>query len=97
MRSPALIALLAAGMLLGSLGARANAAGGRTQPRAAGSESSDATLSPYFWVKGGDATLDPLPLKSTSVKTSIAGVIAEVKVTQVYANTGKKPDRKSVV
>ena len=53
-------------------------------------ESADHTLSPYFFVKGGDSTLDQLPLKSTSAKVVIAGVIADVKVTQVYRNTGTK-------
>jgi len=51
----------------------------------------DRTLSPYFFVKGGDASLDQLPLKATSAKVAIAGVIADVKVTQVYRNTGTKP------
>ncbi|MBI3132223.1 MAG: VWA domain-containing protein [Acidobacteria bacterium] len=51
----------------------------------------DATQSPYFFVAGGDASLDALPLKSTSAKVAIAGVIADVKVTQIYRNTGTKP------
>lgn len=51
----------------------------------------DATLSPYFFVKGGEASVDQLPLKSTAAKVAIAGVIAEVTVTQVYRNTGTKP------
>jgi Ca-activated chloride channel family protein len=50
----------------------------------------DRTGSPYFWVKGGDAAVDGLPLKSTSAKVDIAGVIAQVTVTQVYKNTGSK-------
>lgn len=54
-------------------------------------ESTDTTLSPYFFVKSDDASVDQLPLKSTSAKVAIAGVIADVKVTQVYRNTGKKP------
>ena len=48
----------------------------------------DRTLSPYFFVKGGDSAVDQLPLKRTSAKVAIAGVIADVKVTQVYRNTG---------
>ncbi len=56
-------------------------------PRA---ESTDATLSPYFFVKSADASVDQLPLKFTSAKVAIAGVIADVKVTQVYRNTGTK-------
>ncbi len=50
----------------------------------------DATLSPYFFVPG-DSTLEQLPLKATSAKVAIAGVIADVKVTQVYRNTGTRP------
>jgi len=57
---------------------------------AAAVDSGDATLSPYFFVSGGDAALDELPLKATSAKVAIAGVIADVKVTQVYKNTGTK-------
>ncbi|MBS1766771.1 MAG: VWA domain-containing protein [Acidobacteria bacterium] len=52
--------------------------------------SDDQTRSPYFWVKGQEAA-EALPLKSTAVNASIAGVIADVKVTQVYRNTGSKP------
>ena len=48
----------------------------------------DRTLSPYFFVHG-DGTTDQLPLKSTDVAVSIAGVIADVKVTQHYRNDGK--------
>ncbi|MDR3682134.1 MAG: VIT and VWA domain-containing protein [Geothrix sp.] len=51
----------------------------------------DTTLSPYFFVQGGEGALDQLPLKSTSARVAIAGVIADVKVTQVYRNTGTKP------
>jgi Ca-activated chloride channel family protein len=51
----------------------------------------DATLSPYFFVKSEDTTVDQLPLKSTSAKVAIAGVIADVRVTQVYKTTGTGP------
>jgi Ca-activated chloride channel family protein len=51
----------------------------------------DRTLSPYFFVKSDDPDLDRLPLKSTSVKVDISGVIADVQVTQTYRNEGKKP------
>ena len=53
-------------------------------------EDADKTLSPYFFVKSEDPTLDQLPLKSTSVKADVAGVIADVLVTQVYKNEGKR-------
>ncbi len=49
----------------------------------------DKTLSPYFLVKSDDPDTDQLPLKSTSAEVSIAGVIADVIVTQVYKNEGK--------
>jgi Ca-activated chloride channel homolog len=53
--------------------------------------SGDRTLSPYFFVKSDDQDLERLPLKSTSVSVRISGVIADVLVTQVYTNEGKKP------
>jgi Ca-activated chloride channel family protein len=52
-------------------------------------ESDDRTLSPYFFVKSDDPAVDQLPLKATSANVNIAGVIADVKVTQVYKNEGK--------
>jgi Ca-activated chloride channel family protein len=54
-------------------------------------EAADKTLSPYFIIKNGDPTVDQLPLKSTSASVEIAGVIADVKVTQVYSNAGTRP------
>jgi Ca-activated chloride channel family protein len=51
----------------------------------------DKTLSPYFFVKSDDPEVDQLPLKSTSVKVNISGVIADVSVTQVYKNEGTRP------
>ncbi len=54
-------------------------------------ESDDRTLSPYFFVKSDDPEIDRLPLKSTSAAVDISGVIADVQVTQVYQNRGKRP------
>jgi len=51
----------------------------------------DKSLSPYFFVKSDDPAVDQLPLKSTSAKVNVAGVIADVLVTQVYKNEGKRP------
>jgi Ca-activated chloride channel homolog len=48
----------------------------------------DKTLSPYFIVITKDST-DQLPLRSTKADVNIAGMIADVKVTQVYKNDGK--------
>ncbi len=58
---------------------------------AEGPESADKTLSPYFFVKSDHPDLDQLPLKSTAAVVNVAGVIADVKVTQVYKNEGKRP------
>ena len=52
-------------------------------------ENDDKTLSPYFFVKSDNPETDQLPLKSTSVKVNIAGVIADVTVSQIYKNEGK--------
>jgi len=49
----------------------------------------DRTLSPYFFVRSDDSSVDQLPLKETSVDVNIAGVIADVRVNQVYKNEGK--------
>jgi len=51
----------------------------------------DKTLSPYFFVEGGDPSIDRLPLKDTRVDVAIAGVIADVTVRQVYENHGTRP------
>jgi Ca-activated chloride channel family protein len=51
----------------------------------------DKTLSPYFFVEGGDPTIDRLPLKETRVDVAITGVIADVTVRQVYENHGSRP------
>ncbi len=49
----------------------------------------DKTLSPYFVVLSDNPDVDGLPLKETSVKADIVGVIADVTVKQVYVNSGK--------
>jgi Ca-activated chloride channel family protein len=52
---------------------------------------SEKTQSPYFHIPGADPDIDALPLKSTRVEARIAGVIADVTVTQVYKNEGFRP------
>lgn len=47
--------------------------------------------SPYFFVQGGQAGVEALPLKRTDVKVNISGVIADVVVTQTYKNEGTTP------
>src|SRR5918993_213551 len=51
----------------------------------------DKTLSPFFFVEGGDPAVDRLPLKDTRVDVSITGVIADVTVRQTYENRGTRP------
>lgn len=54
-------------------------------------EPADKTLSPFFFVEGGDPAIDRLPLKDTRVDVAITGVIADVTVLQVYENRGERP------
>jgi Ca-activated chloride channel family protein len=53
-------------------------------------EGGDRSLSPYLYVAGGDPEHDQVPLKKTWAEVNIAGVIAAVKVHQVFENTGGK-------
>ncbi len=48
-------------------------------------------LSPYFFVQSDDPATDRMPLKATEASVSIAGVIADVTVVQVYKNEGRRP------
>ncbi len=54
-------------------------------------ERPDTTLSPYFYIPGGDPKTEQLPLSETKAKVEIAGIIAKVSVTQTYVNRGTKP------
>ena len=56
----------------------------------------DKTLAPYFVVKG-DPSVDQLPLKDTQVEIAVSGVIADVKVRQIYRNEGSRPINASYV
>ena len=81
------------GIILGLmviLGAAAALQSGAVSPRSERADAPDKTLSPYFVVLSGDPEKDLLPLKSTRADVKIAGMVAEVKVTQVYQNQGKK-------
>ena len=60
-------------------------------PGAAEDTNPDRTLSPYFFIENGDPAVDRLPLKETRADVHIAGVIADVVVTQVYRNEGSRP------
>src|SRR5215217_6067235 len=56
----------------------------------------DKTLAPYFVIQG-DPSVDQLPLKDTQVDISVSGVIADVKVRQIYRNEGSRPINASYV
>lgn len=55
------------------------------------------TLSPYFFIEGGDPSVDRLPLKRTDVVVHITGVIADVTVMQQYTNEGTRPINASYI
>jgi Ca-activated chloride channel family protein len=59
--------------------------------RADAPDPTDQSLSPYFFVDGGDPALDRLPLERTQVRFEISGVIADVTVRQTYKNAGSRP------
>jgi Ca-activated chloride channel family protein len=61
------------------------------RPASAADVDANETLSPYFFVEDGDPAVDRLPLKETRADVHIAGVIADVVVTQVYRNEGTRP------
>ena len=56
----------------------------------------DKTLAPYFVVQGNPG-VDHLPLKDTRVEILVSGVIADVKVRQIYRNEGSRPINASYV
>src|SRR5262245_23733986 len=58
---------------------------------AAASQPGDRTESPYFLLTTKNAQADALPLKDTRADVSIAGVVAHVHVTQLYANASRTP------
>jgi len=59
--------------------------------RAAETPPPTRSLAPYFVVEGSTPGVETLPLKRTEVEATIAGVIADVVVTQVYRNDGEAP------
>ena len=68
-----------------------SAAAGWAEPEAEGDRAASKTLSPYFFVENGDPAVDVIPLESTRVDAAISGVIASVRVSQVYVNRGSRP------
>ena len=61
-----------------------------SRPLGEAGKPADKTLAPYFMVVSDEPGKDVMPLKSSRADVKIAGLVAEVKVTQVYKNTGKK-------
>lgn len=53
-------------------------------------DAAEKTLSPYFVVLSDDPQTDSLPLKDTRADVKIAGAVAQVSITQLYKNQGKK-------
>ena len=54
----------------------------------------DKLLAPYFIIQddeNGASSLEHFPLKSTNVEANVNGMIAEIYVTQTYANEGETP------
>lgn len=51
----------------------------------------DQTLAPYFFIPGEAGGADTMPLKSTTVEVKVAGVVADVRIRQVYRNAGAVP------
>lgn len=54
-------------------------------------QESDVTLAPYFLIEGKESSTDLFPLKGTEVTANVSGTIAEIHVTQRYANEGADP------
>jgi Ca-activated chloride channel homolog len=57
----------------------------------AGEPAPDKTFAPYFYVGGGVGDTERLPLESTSADVHVAGVVAHVRVKQVFKNAAAKP------
>jgi Ca-activated chloride channel family protein len=66
-------------------------AAGAAQASEDGQRRGDRTLAPYFFVENGDPAVDQVPLEGTDVDVTISGVIASVRVTQIYVNRGARP------
>jgi Ca-activated chloride channel homolog len=80
------IRLIAAALCAGSCGLLAPVAAQERAPQDPG-----RSLSPYFVVDQAEPGVDALPLKATRVDVKVNGMIADVRVTQVYRNAGTTP------
>lgn len=63
------------------------------QPAAAlaAEEAADRSLAPYFLIEDHPNAIETFPLEATHVRATVAGVIADVTVEQVYRNDGIVP------
>ncbi len=75
-------------LLAGGVGLTGQTSLAQMRPDIAGP--ADKTLSPYFRVVTNDPELDALPLKSSKAEVNLTGMVAQVKIIQVYENQGKK-------
>lgn len=50
-----------------------------------------SSLSPYFFIEGGDSSVEKLPLKKTTTHVKLNGYIAQVEMIQTYRNQGTQP------
>ena len=82
---------LLAALAFAAVGLAVTDTSAQTAAQPASPATADRSLSPYFAVANAEPGLDALPLKSTRVEVAIAGVIADVRVTQVYRNEGSRP------
>jgi len=60
-------------------------------------EEEQAVASAYFHVSSGDDGHEKFPLKSTHSKVNLNGIIATVKLTQIYSNLGALPINASYI
>lgn len=86
LRRPQPSTLLFLALTLAGLGLAVLATPARAAPNAV-----DKSLSPYFFVEGASPGVEALPLEATRADVKVAGVIADVAVTQTYRNDGEVP------
>ncbi|MDF1562852.1 MAG: VIT domain-containing protein [Deltaproteobacteria bacterium] len=87
------LARLSPSLALSRSGARLGSSRGTFPDRAgaAAGAAEDRTLAPYLRAEGSGAAAERLPLREVSAEVRIVGVIAQVKVQQVFENDGGWP------
>ncbi|MBD8388410.1 SusC/RagA family TonB-linked outer membrane protein [Dysgonomonas sp. BGC7] len=61
----------------------------KVKPKEVQPSREDQSLSPYFLIRSNSPKESEMPLKNTEVEVSIAGVIADICVKQIYINQSK--------